>query len=114
MYLQSRREAKAAKNKKDVEQPSKLEEKSVLADVILQTAPREAQVGSPIMNGYRKGISNDISIANKENEKGGETNKGFVKDDQNHEDFERKQNEINKNISESKGGVENEGFDGDK
>lgn len=116
MYLQTRKEAKAAKTKQDIEQPSKLDEKSVLADVILQTVPREAQIGSPIgspvLNGYRREISNDNTTSNNANKEGGETNNAFVKDDNNHEDFERKKNEINKNVSQTKTGVDNEGFDG--
>lgn len=119
MYLQSRRENRAAKAKKDAEQPSKLDDKSVLADVILQTIPREAQmttpIGSPMMNGYRK----DAAMSNKDvpdtdKKDNGVVNPAFENDEVKHVDFERKNNEINSSISgkkEIKSGVDNATFD---
>lgn len=117
MYLQTCREANAAK--KDVEQPTKQEGKSVLADVILQTIPKEAQVGSPIgspvMNGYRKELTKDSVIpknATIGNGIGnGTANGAFDNDSTVHEDLEKTKNEKNKNSNDLKGGIDNAAFD---
>lgn len=99
----------------DVEQPSKQPEKSVLADVILQTVPKEAQIGSPIMNGFRKEIPKDITIATIDKKDNGVENLAFDNDESNHEDLERKNNEINRSINvnnERKTVVDNSAVDG--
>lgn len=117
MYLQTRRESRITKNQKDVEEPSKVEEKSVLADVILQTVPKEAQVGnpigSPIMNGYRKEISNENVVSEADKKHIGVVNPAFENDDNNYEEFEKRNNEINKSINvgnDSKSIIENAAF----
>lgn len=116
MYLQSRKEAKAVKVNNDVEQSTKPEDKSVLADVILQTIPKEAQIGapigSPVMNGFRREVPKGAGLKGHEKENG-VVNPAFENDDENHESFERKNNEINDGInvkSDVKAGVHNAAF----
>lgn len=116
MYLQSCRESKAAQTQTDVEQPSKLDDKPVLADVILQAVSKETQlghpIGSPIMNGFRK----QVAIPTVDKTENGVVNQAFHNENNDHEDFEKRKNEVNRTINavnESKTGIENAAFEGE-
>ncbi|KAK9880156.1 hypothetical protein WA026_010027 [Henosepilachna vigintioctopunctata] len=56
MYIQHRKDAKVndAKDKQDIENAA--QQSSILKDVILMASPAKPQIGSPIMNGYRKEV----------------------------------------------------------
>lgn len=54
MYVQHRKEAKATKKKNDPE----IQEESIFKDVMLTTGPKESQISSPIINGFRTGVDN--------------------------------------------------------
>jgi hypothetical protein len=58
MYVQHKKDAKQLDSQKDAESGSA---DSVLQDVILSTAPKEAQIGSPVLNGLsnrKTGVNN--------------------------------------------------------
>jgi hypothetical protein len=58
MYVQHKKDAKRLDSQKDAESGSA---DSVLQDVILSTAPKEAQIGSPVLNGLsnrKTGVNN--------------------------------------------------------
>ncbi|XP_018572757.1 proton-coupled folate transporter-like [Anoplophora glabripennis] len=90
MYVQHKKDAQSLEAKKDLESGVKPEENSVITDVILSTTPKEARIGSPIMNGIR-----NRSIEN-----------GIVKEE----------NDKNKNVSDknSENGVANPAFEMEK
>lgn len=90
MYVQHKKDAKSLGAKTDLESGPKPEENSVIADVILSTAPKEAQIGSPLgspmMNGIRNrsnenGVIKETKDKNKEGEdknvENGVTNPAF-------------------------------------
>lgn len=52
MYVQHKKDAKQLN--KDTESGPV----SIIQDVIAATAPKEAQIGSPILNGRKTGVSN--------------------------------------------------------
>lgn len=54
MYIQHRKEAKATKKKTDLEN----QEDSIFKDVMLTAGPKESQITSPIINGFRTGVDN--------------------------------------------------------
>ncbi|KAJ8919035.1 hypothetical protein NQ315_016941, partial [Exocentrus adspersus] len=71
MYVQHKKDAVFANTKSDLESGSKPEETSVIADVILSTAPKQAQIGSPLMNGVKNkssenGIIKEFTVTKKE------------------------------------------------
>lgn len=76
MYVQHKKDAKSLKAKTDLESGAKPEENSVIADVILSTAPKETQIvsplGSPIINGIRN-RSNENGVIKEANDKNKET-----------------------------------------
>lgn len=114
MYLQTRKEAKANNNKPDAEKAvktQKTEEPSLLADVILTTVPKEAQIGapigSPLLNGYRRNTRKENGVINtgdKDTEKG-VTNQAFEI-----EKDEKKDNNTDNVDQQNRNGIINPGF----
>ncbi|KAJ8968515.1 hypothetical protein NQ317_015848 [Molorchus minor] len=86
MYVQHKKDAKALKSKTDLESGAKKsDDTSIIADVILTTVPKEAQIGSPIgspaLNGFRNrtnenGISK-VKEMNERNKENGVSNPAF-------------------------------------